>query len=92
MKQERKKQLLFENLSHAEIEDLLPRLDQTMLDVEYNIIGIKSKRSFWQWLFRRKSNQFNIYSVLGIFEDFTLTKSELQQMLLQIQTRIISFS
>ncbi|MEM8524919.1 MAG: hypothetical protein AAGG68_09760 [Bacteroidota bacterium] len=85
MKKEEIIPILQENLSAKEVEHLLSQLQQAVVDIEYNTLGFKRKRSFFDWLFRRKTNQVVVFSVLSLFEDFKVNIEVLKGMLKQIQ-------
>ncbi|MEL6721524.1 MAG: hypothetical protein AAFP82_22695 [Bacteroidota bacterium] len=85
MKREEIIPILQENLTTKEVEHLLLQLSQPVVDIEYNTLGFKRKRSFFDWLFRRKTNQVVVFSVLSLFEDFKINIEVLKGMLKQIK-------
>jgi len=74
MKKEEIIPILQENLTDKEVEHLLSHLHQSVVDVEYNTLEFKRKHSFFDWLFRRKTNQVVVFSVLSLFEDFKVNR------------------
>ncbi|MEM9887085.1 MAG: hypothetical protein AAF849_14415 [Bacteroidota bacterium] len=85
MKREKIIPILQESLTVKEVEHLLSHLHQPVINVEYNTLGFKRKRSFWDWLFRRNTNQVVVFSVLSLFKDFKIDVDALKGMLMQIQ-------
>lgn len=81
--------LLIESLSLAERQHLLAQLRNGFkTTLEYNVVGFSPKRSFWAWLFRRPARIVSIYSVLDVFEDFSSTVQQLENILLSLPEEV----